>query len=99
MLTDDTGSQWHRVRNDLSRAAVLGLLADPTVRVGVHAERRSLRWIPETDRERVWGEEIEPNFDEHAPVGGSAPDGGQLPLRGTLWRRRGSQMLVFDDFD
>ncbi len=99
LLTDDVGNQWHRVRNGLLRAAVLRLLADRTVRVGVHSERRMLRWISDADRERVWSEEIEPKFNDCAPEGILTPTPGQLPFRGTLWRRRGNQMLVFDDFD
>jgi hypothetical protein len=99
VLTDDTGNQWQRVRNDLSRGAVRRLLADGTVRIGVHADRRMLRWISDTDRERVWIEEIEPNFADHAPDATTPPTPGPLPLRGSLWRRRGDQMLVFDDFD
>lgn len=99
LLTDDIGNQWHRVRNDLPRAAVLRLLADRTVRVGVHSERRMLRWISDADRERVWSEEIEPKFHDCPPEGTLTSTPGQLPFRGTLWRRRGNQMLVFDDFD
>ncbi len=98
LLTDDSGNQWHRVRGDVPRAAVVRLLADRTVRVGVHAERRLLRWISDADRDRVWSEEIEPKF--HDRVDGTVtPMPGPLPFHGTLWRRRGHQMLVFDDFD
>jgi hypothetical protein len=99
LLTDDSGNQWHRVRSDMTRAAVLRLLADPTVRVGVHAERRTLRWISDADRERVWRQEIQPKFHDRPDDGARTPTPGQLPFHGTLWRRRGKQLLVFDDFD
>jgi hypothetical protein len=99
LLTDDSGNQWHRVRSDLSRAAVLRLLADRTVRVGVHSERRMLRWISDADRERVWSEEIEPKFHDRPDDGTVTPTPGPPAFHGTLWRRRGNQMLVFDDFD
>jgi hypothetical protein len=96
VLVDDAGNQWHRSNRDLSRAAVARLLADPAVRVGVHAERRSLRWIPDGERERVWREEIEPNFHDRDATSANP---GRLPFHGTLWRRRGNQLLLFDDFD
>ena len=98
VLTDDSGNQWHLVRRGLTQSAVVRLLADPTVRIGVHSERRSLRWISDADRERAWAEEIRPRFASGpAREAGATP--GQLPFHGTLWRRRASQMLVFDDFD
>jgi hypothetical protein len=99
LLTDDSGNQWHRVRSDVPRAAVVRLLADRTVRVGVHCERRMLRWISDADRERVWREEIEPKFHDCPDDATVTPTSGQLAFHGTLWRRRGNQMLVFDDFD
>lgn len=99
LLTDDSGNQWRRVRTDLLRAAVIRLLADRTVRVGVHAERRMLRWISDAERERVWIEEIEPRFHDRSNDRTATLARGHLPLRGTLWRRRGKDMLVFDDFD
>ena len=69
-----------RVRSDLRRAVVIQLLADRTVRVGVHSERRALWWISDADRERVWSAEIEPRFYD-----GTATDPpGQLPFHGTL---------------
>jgi hypothetical protein len=58
-----------------------------------------LRWIPDSERERAWTEEIEPNFHDRASDGTPTPAPGQLPFHGTLWRRRGNQLLVFDDFD
>jgi len=99
LLTDDSGNLWHRVRGELSRDAVVRLLADRAVRIGVHAERRSLRWISDEDRERVWSQEIEPRFYDGSHEGIPRPAPGQLPFHGTLWRRRGNKMLVFDDFD
>lgn len=99
LLTDDAGNQWRRVRSDLPRAAVSRLLADRTVRVGVHAERRMLRWIPDAERERVWSEEIEPQFHDRSKDGPATLAPGHLPFHGTLWRRGGREMLVFDDFD
>ncbi len=56
-----------------------------------------LRWIPEADRQRVWRDEIEPNFHDRDAHPASAL--GNLPFHATLWRRRGKQLLVFDDFD
>lgn len=35
-LFDDGGQEWELVRNDLSRAEVLQLLANPATKVGVH---------------------------------------------------------------
>jgi hypothetical protein len=97
-LVDDAGYEWYRVNKDLRRAAITRLLGDPEVRVGVHAGRSRLRWIADVDRERVWSEEIEPNFHDHGgATAASTP--GQLPFHGTLWRRRGKQLLIFDDFD
>jgi hypothetical protein len=97
-LVDDAGYEWYRVNKDLRRDAIARLLVDADVRVGVHAERARLRWIADEERERVWSEEIEPNFHDHADaIATSTP--GQLPFRGTLWRRRGKQLLIFDDFD
>jgi len=87
-LVDDVGYQWYRLAADLPRDAIGRLLADPDVRVGVHAQRASLRWIPETEKARVWRDEIEPNFHDR-----------NGPFHGTLWRRRGKQLLLFDDFD
>jgi hypothetical protein len=98
-LVDDFGNQWYLVNKGLSRTAIARLLADPAVRVGVHAGRARLRWIPDGDRERVWREEIEPNFHDPAGAGTATSTPGGLPFHGTLWRRRGSQLLVFDDFD
>ena len=99
LLTDDSGNQWRRVRSDLRRAVVVRLLTDRTVRVGVHSERRAVRWISDADREQVWSAEIEPRFYD-GPNDRTATDPpGQLPFHGTLWRRRGNEMLVFDDFD
>lgn len=99
LLSDDAGNQWHRVRSDLPRDAVLRLLADRTIRVGVHSERRSLRWISDADRAQVWSQEIEPKFHDRSDDGTATPAPGQLSFHGTLWRRRGNKMLVFDDFD
>jgi hypothetical protein len=97
-LVDDAGYEWYRVNKDLRREAITRLLSEPDVRVGVHAGRSRLRWISDGERQRVWSEEIEPNFhDRAAATGTSTP--GQLPFHGTLWRRRGKQLLVFDDFD
>jgi hypothetical protein len=87
-LTDDAGYQWLRVNKDLRRDAIARLLADPEVRVGVHALRANVRWIPGSDRQRVWDDEIEPNFHDRAGA-----------FYGTLWRRRGKELLLFDDFD
>jgi hypothetical protein len=98
VLVDESGNQWRRVHNDLRRAAIARLLADPDVRVGVHAERSPLRWIPTTERQRVWSEEIEPNFHDRAGHG-TGPTDGRLPFHGTLWRRRADELLLFDDFD
>jgi hypothetical protein len=95
-LVDDVGYQWHRSNKELGRGAIARLLADPDVRVGVHAGRANVRWIADAERERVWTEEIEPNFHDH---GGERATSAQLPFHGTLWRRRGKQLLVFDDFD
>jgi hypothetical protein len=94
-LVDDAGYQWHRAHKELRRDAIARLLADPDVRVGVHARRGLVRWIPAAERARVWAEEIEPNFHDHA----ATPVEGQLPFHGTLWRRRGRELLMFDDFD
>jgi hypothetical protein len=47
-----------------------------------------VRWIPGSDRQRVWDDEIEPNFHDRAGA-----------FYGTLWRRRGKELLLFDDFD
>jgi hypothetical protein len=97
-LVDDAGYQWYRVNKDLRRDAIARLLADPDVRVGVHAGRARLRWIADVERERVWSEEIEPNFHDH----GDAIATSTLrhrPFHGTLLRRRGKQLLMFDDFD
>lgn len=50
-------------------------------------------------RPRASSEEIEPKFHD-CPVDGTVtPTPGQLPVHGTLWPRRGNQMLVFDDLD
>ncbi|MEY2427034.1 MAG: hypothetical protein QOI61_2606, partial [Actinomycetota bacterium] len=98
-LVDDAGSQWYRVNKDLERGAIARLLADPDVRVGVHAGRAMLRWVPDAERTRVWTQEVEPNFHDRASDAISASSPGQLPFHGTLWRRRGRQLLVFDDFD
>lgn len=98
-LVDDAGYQWYRVTKDLRRDAIARLLADADVRVGVHAGRAMLRWIPEADRQRVWRDVIEPNFHDRAGDTIAASTPGQLPFHGTLWRRRGKQLLVFDDFD
>jgi hypothetical protein len=97
-LVDDAGYQWHRVNKDLRRDAIARLLSDPEVRVGVHAGRTRVRWIADGERERVWSEEIEPSFHDHAGDAISSTT-GQLPFHCTLWRRRGKQMLIFDDFD
>jgi len=91
-LVDDVGNEWYRVDRELTRDDVLQMLADPAVRVGVHAQRALVRWIPAADRDRVWREEIEPNF--LAPATAARP-----PFHGTRWRRRGTDLLVFDDFD
>ena len=97
-LVDDAGYEWYRVNKDLRRDAIARLLGDPDVRVGVHAGRARLRWIADVERERVWSEEIEPNFHDHADaIATFTPR--QLPFHGTLWRRRGKQLLIFDDFD
>ena len=98
-LVDDAGYEWHRVDKELRRDAITRLLADPDVRVGVHAERTRLRWVPQADRERVWTEEIEPSFHDHAGDATSTGAPERLPFHGTLWRRRGKQLLLFDDFD
>jgi hypothetical protein len=98
-LVDDSGNEWHLVRSELGRDRIAQLLADPDVRVGVHARRALLRWIPKGDCERVWSEEIDPFFHDGTDQG-VEPDAPQpLPFHGTLWRRRGRQMLVFDDRD
>ncbi len=57
-----------------------------------------MRWIDDTERERVWTEEVEPNFHDHADAIATATP-GQLPFHATLWRRRGKELLLFDDFD
>ena len=98
-LVDDAGYQWYRVNKDLRRDAIARLLGDPDVRVGVHAGRARLRWIADVERERVWSEEIEPNFHDHAGDAIATSTPMQLPFHGTLWRRRGKQLLIFDDFD
>jgi hypothetical protein len=98
-LYDDAGNEWHRIRTDLSRAAIARLLADPEVPVGVHAGRAMLRWIPIDDRERVWTSEIEPHFHDRADDGPRTDALTQPPFHGTEWRRRGQHMLLFDDFD
>ncbi len=98
-LVDDAGYEWHRVTKDLRRDAIARLLADPDVRVGVHAARASLRWIADVEREQVWSEEIEPNFHDHAGDAAENSAPRQLPFHATLWRRRGKQLLMFDDFD
>jgi hypothetical protein len=97
-LVDDAGYEWYRINKELRRDTIARLLDDPEVRVGVHAGRARLRWIADVERERVWSEEIEPNFHDRADaIATSTP--GQLPFHGTLWRRRGKQLLIFDDFD
>jgi hypothetical protein len=98
-LVDDAGYEWHRVNKDLRRDTVVQLLEDPDVRVGVHAGRARLRWIADGERERVWSEEIEPNFHDHTGDATASSSSGQLAFHGTLWRRRGKQLLIFDDFD
>ena len=102
-LVDDAGYEWYRVNKDLRRDVITGLLDDPDVRVGVHARRAGLRWIANVEREQVWSEEIEPNFHDHAgdtiATSTSTSTPRQLPFHGTLWRRRGKQLLIFDDFD
>jgi hypothetical protein len=97
-LVDDAGYQWYRVDKDLRRDVIVRLLGDPDVRVGVHAGRARLRWIADGERARVWSEEIEPHFHDRAGDA-SASTPAQLPFHGTLWRRRGKQLLIFDDFD
>jgi len=91
------GNLWHLVHRDLTREETLRLLADPSVRVGVHAQRALVRWVRDDDKQRVWREEVEPHF--HDRVRGEALTTGQLPFHATRWRRRGSEVLVFDDFD
>jgi hypothetical protein len=98
-LVDDAGYEWYRVGPDLRRDAIARLLDDPDVRVGVHAGRARLRWIPDGDRQRVWSEEIEPNFHDQVRDAVATSALGPLPFHGTLWRRRGKQLLIFDDFD
>ena len=94
-LVDDKGYQWHRANKNLRRDAIARLLVDPEVRVGVHAGRALVRWIPDAERERVWREEIEPHFHDCVDDSASPP----FPFHGTLWRRRGKELLLFDDFD
>ena len=98
-LVDDIGNEWHRVDNDLGRDEIARLLADAEVRVGVHAGRARLRWLADAERERVWREEIEPNLAARGDDATATSTPGQLPFHGTLWRRRGKQLLMFDDFD
>ncbi len=97
-LVDDAGYEWYRVKKDLRRDTIARLLGDPDVRVGVHTGRARLRWLADVERARVWSEEIEPNFHDRADAIASSA-AGQLPFHGTLWRRRGKQLLIFDDFD
>ena len=98
-LVDDVGYQWHRANKDLGRGAIARLLADPDVRVGVHAGRAMLRWIADAERGRVWAEEIDPNFHDRVSDETATSTPGKMPFHATLWRRRGKQLLVFDDFD
>jgi hypothetical protein len=98
-LVDDVGNEWYRVNRDLERGDIVRLLADSSVRVGVHAQRSLVRWIPQGDTERVWREEIEPNFHDCPGSERLVAIPGQLPFHGTCWRRRGKYLLVFDDFD
>ena len=51
--------------------------------------------MPDVERERVWSEEIEPNFHDHAGDAIATSTPRQLPFHGTVWRRRGKQLLIF----
>jgi len=93
-LVDDAGNEWHLVDKELSRHDIARLLADPDVRVGVRAQRALVQWVPPEAREHIWNEVVEPNFHDRA----AKPDGPR-PFHGTRWRRRGKDVLLFDDFD
>ncbi len=99
-LFDDAGQEWARVRNDLSRDEVRHLLAESSVKVGIHRNYGDpLRWVPAELRWQVWRSEIEPEFFDNRnwrpPPG--AP--GQLPYRALLYRADGRQLLLFDCMD
>ena len=96
---DDHGAEWVLEDRDLSRTRIADLLGTAGVRVAVHTSRSSLRWIDPAARLTIWKAEIEPNFHDRKDYRPPPNAPGQLPFHGTLWKRDGQVLLIFDDFD
>ena len=96
-LWDEAGREWQPQYVDIPKDQVLEMVRDPSVKMGIYRFASELVWVPAVQKERVWREEIQPNFDVEAKVAWKAR--GQLPYVATLWRSGDDALLMFDDFD
>ncbi len=79
-LWDPSGVLYEREVEELTRSEAFDLVRDPDIQVAVSHASRPLRWLAPDERQRVWREELAPNFHDEPkwkpPTG--AP--GQLPV-------------------
>ena len=79
-LWDDSGAEWNRTEDDLSRKRIAELLRRADVRIGVHQSMK-LRWVGDDEKLSVWRADIEPSFSDYRPPAGAF---GPEAVRGHL---------------
>ncbi len=98
-LWDPSGVLYKREVEELTRSEAFDLVRDPDIQVAVSHASRSLRWLPPDQRQRVWRDEVAPNFHDEPnwkpPIG--AP--GQLPFHAELWKSGAGRVVLLTDRD
>ena len=98
-LWDPSGVQYEREVEELTRSEVFDFVRDANIQVAISHGSRPLRWLAPDQRQRVWREELAPNF--HDEPNWKPPTGapGQLPFHAELWKSGARRVVLVTDRD
>jgi hypothetical protein len=96
---DASGVLYERDAEELTRSEALAVLSDPDIQIAISHASRPLRWLAADQRQRVWREELSPDF--HDEPNWKPPTGalGQLPFHAELWKSGACRGVLLTDRD
>lgn len=98
-LWDPSGVLYEREVEELTRSEALALVRDPDIQVAVSHASRPLRWLGPDQPQRVWREELAPNFQDEPNWKPPTDAPGQLPFHAELWKSGARRVVLLTDRD
>lgn len=98
-LWDRQEVEYDQVEEELTKDRATAIVVDETVAMAISRWSEPLRWPTLAERQRVWRDEIEPNFHDQPRPKRPGSERGQLPFHPELWTAHGSLVLLITDRD